>query len=289
VTTFQVSKLGYSKKVGLLSVGFDQRRGSQSMRAQVSDATAQLVDSEVRALMGRAYNTCRRLLQQHQPILEAFANALLAKEVLLADDIQRLLGDRPLAAQQIAALYDRATATTTTNSSPEEGSSATTGGSALVAASAATPRYNKNDNKKTTMHYQRGRPASRSIRGNNAFSSGSRNMSPQPELPAAVQAVNAALLMEEQGKDSSSCNRASINTQHSSSSSSALRQSSQSESITVAKSETPRHASSTAVVSSPLTWAANCGRALQPIVERFGGMGAAMAVAAACHYLRGVV
>jgi cell division protease FtsH len=105
-----VSRLGYSKKVGLLSLGSSdaqRREQGHALRPQVSDATAQLVDSEVRALVARAYATCRRLLQQHQAELVGFADELAAKEVLLAADIQRLLGDRPLAAQQAAALYAR--------------------------------------------------------------------------------------------------------------------------------------------------------------------------------------
>jgi len=257
------------------------------MRAQVSDATAQLVDSEVRALMGRAYAACRRLLQQHQDTLEAFANALLAKEVLLADDIQHLLGDRPLAAQENAALYhrDMATTSTTTTESPKQAPLAVSVGAGVVAASTATSRHSLN------LNHQHGRRPKSSRKGNNnVFFSASRSVSPQPELTAAVHAVNAALLMEEQQeKGSSLSSSAASNTYSSNNDNNVLRQSSRERTAAVVNAKTSGQALSSTAMASPLTWIANCGRILQPAMERFGSTGAAFAVAAACHYLRSVV
>jgi len=112
-----VSHLGYSKKVGLLSLGSQASEhggAGSALRPQVSDATARLVDSEVKALITRAYATCRRLLQQHQSNLVRFSDELALREVLLAGDFERLLGERPLAARQVAARYERTDTTEST-------------------------------------------------------------------------------------------------------------------------------------------------------------------------------
>jgi ATP-dependent Zn protease len=132
-----VSHLGYSKKVGLLSLGdhaSEHSSGSgRALRPQVSDTTARLVDSEVRALITRAYTTCRRLLQQQQAALVHFSDELATREVLLAGDFERLLGERPLAARQVAARYER------TDASQSSAHSATALSSCSPMSSAMTP------------------------------------------------------------------------------------------------------------------------------------------------------
>jgi hypothetical protein len=257
-----VSKLGYSKKVGLLSLGSDgsgaQRGGQESLRSQVSDATAQLIDAEVRALMANAYASCRRLLQQHQTSLVTFADELVAREVLLADDIQRLLGQRPLAAQQAAALYDRSDAHSASN-----------------AGWTATAQQAK-------------RSRGRGWAAASTASTAPRN----PEVAAAVHAVNAALLIEEQAVGRLTNNPASIVSTVSIPASSS---SSSSSSISGSKSSGAQSQAAVAATPAPKQplfaqrlWA-QCGGLLAPLAERFGGAGVAFAVAAACGYFRGAI
>ena len=256
-----MSKLGYSKKVGLLSLGSDgsgaQRGGQESLRSQVSDATAQLIDAEVRVLMANAYATCHRLLQQHQTSLVTFADELVAREVLLADDIQRLLGQRPLAAQQAAALYDRSDASSAGWTAAAQQAKRSRGRSWAAASTASTAPRN-------------------------------------PEVAAAVHAVNVALLIEEQAVGRLTNNPAiTVSTVFIPASSSSS--SSSSSSISGSKSSGAQSQAAVAATPAPKQplfaqrlWA-QCGGLLAPLTARFGGAGVAFAVAAACGYFRGAI
>uniref|UniRef100_A0A914V0H2 AAA+ ATPase domain-containing protein n=1 Tax=Plectus sambesii TaxID=2011161 RepID=A0A914V0H2_9BILA len=90
----QVVKFGMSAKVGPLS--FDTAQpGEMSFDKPYSEATAQLIDQEVRDLVNNALNRTRELLLSKQPEIEKVAIRLLEKEVLARDDMVELLGKRP--------------------------------------------------------------------------------------------------------------------------------------------------------------------------------------------------
>ncbi len=65
----------------------------------MSDHTRQLVDEEQQFIADQAHRRAQRMIAEHRPLLEAFAQTLLHNEVLERDDIERLVkeheGDQP--------------------------------------------------------------------------------------------------------------------------------------------------------------------------------------------------
>ncbi|CAD6186523.1 unnamed protein product [Caenorhabditis auriculariae] len=83
-----------SEKVGPLS--FDTPGpGEMTFDKPYSEATAQLIDQEVRDLVGSALNRTRKLLLEKQAEIEKVALRLLEKEVLSREDMIELVGKRP--------------------------------------------------------------------------------------------------------------------------------------------------------------------------------------------------
>jgi cell division protease FtsH len=85
-----VSQWGLSEAIGPILVGDNEHevflgRELQSRR-EVSEKTAQLVDTEVSRVITEAYNRARAVLTEHRALLEAVANGLLERETLTRDD-----------------------------------------------------------------------------------------------------------------------------------------------------------------------------------------------------------
>jgi len=96
----QVTKMAYSMvavygmndKVGNVSFyGLSQ----DQFNKPYSDDTATLIDDEVRKLVEQQYDRAQELLQDKIDDLHIIAKELLAKEVLLKSDLDRLIGQRP--------------------------------------------------------------------------------------------------------------------------------------------------------------------------------------------------
>nr|GFD57798.1 mitochondrial respiratory chain complexes assembly protein yta12 [Tanacetum cinerariifolium] len=64
-----------------------------------SEATSQMIDEEVRTIIDNAYTRTKELLTERRHELEVIAKELLEKEVLLQDDLERLVGKRPYGGQ----------------------------------------------------------------------------------------------------------------------------------------------------------------------------------------------
>ncbi len=88
-----VSIYGMSDKVG--NVSFNDQGGEYNFNKPYSDKTAELIDSEVRLLIERAYLTTKNLLTEKREGLEALAVKLLEKEILFQSDLEEILGKRP--------------------------------------------------------------------------------------------------------------------------------------------------------------------------------------------------
>jgi cell division protease FtsH len=95
-----VLKWGMSDKLGplLYEESHENFLGySQSQSMSMSNETAKLVDSEIRALVDGGYNEATRLLKKYKKQLATLAEGLLEFETLSGDEIAALLtsGTRP--------------------------------------------------------------------------------------------------------------------------------------------------------------------------------------------------
>lgn len=98
----QITKMGYSM---ISYFGMNEEVGQVSfyglMNGQwqkpYSDGTASMIDAEVRKLADQQYLRAQQLLKDKAKELEILAKALLEREVLLKDDVERLIGPRPFA------------------------------------------------------------------------------------------------------------------------------------------------------------------------------------------------
>jgi AFG3 family protein len=88
-----VTMYGMNDKIGHLSY-YDANRSEYSQRPY-SDATATLIDQEVKKIVDEAYDRTLKLLKEKQSDLEIIAKELLEKEILFQTDLTRLIGKRP--------------------------------------------------------------------------------------------------------------------------------------------------------------------------------------------------
>ncbi|KAF2757837.1 cell division protease ftsH [Pseudovirgaria hyperparasitica] len=87
-----VTKWGMTQKVGHLYFEDDP---SSQLHKPFSEETAKNIDSEVRRIVDEAYKQCRDLLTEKKREVGLVAEELLSKEMLVRDDMIRLLGERP--------------------------------------------------------------------------------------------------------------------------------------------------------------------------------------------------
>lgn len=88
-----VTIYGMSEKVG--NVSFYDPTGEYGYQKPYSEKTSELIDEEVRSLLGKAYNRTKELLLSKKEQVESVAKELLTKEILFKSDLERLIGPRP--------------------------------------------------------------------------------------------------------------------------------------------------------------------------------------------------
>jgi cell division protease FtsH len=90
-----VTEFGFSEKLGTLRYAENEEEiflgHSVTQRKNVSDATAKLIDEEIRHLIDEAGATARAILEEHRDDLETLGEALLEYETLSGDEVKALL------------------------------------------------------------------------------------------------------------------------------------------------------------------------------------------------------
>jgi cell division protease FtsH len=90
-----VTEYGFSDKLGRLRYSANEEEvflgHSVTQQKNMSDNTADLIDSEIRALIEEAEETARRVLKERSDDLEKIAQALLEYETLSGKEVDALL------------------------------------------------------------------------------------------------------------------------------------------------------------------------------------------------------
>ncbi len=95
-----VTRLGYSDELGTVMYGDQQEEVflgmSMGRQQNMSEATAQKVDAEVRRLINGGYEDARKILTAKKKQLEAVAKALLEYETLTGDELKEIIAGRAI-------------------------------------------------------------------------------------------------------------------------------------------------------------------------------------------------
>jgi cell division protease FtsH len=94
-----VTMYGMNPKLGNVSFYDSKGQNEYGFSKPYSEATSQMIDEEVRSIIDQAYTRTKELLVERRHELEVIAKELLEKEVLLQDDLERLVGKRPFGGQ----------------------------------------------------------------------------------------------------------------------------------------------------------------------------------------------
>ena len=71
-----------------------------TQRKNVSDATAKIIDDEIRRLIDDAEIVARKVLEEHREDLNLIANALLEYETLTGDEINQIMAGHDIERQK---------------------------------------------------------------------------------------------------------------------------------------------------------------------------------------------
>ena len=89
-----VTVYGMNDKIGNVSF-YDSKQSDYNFTKPYSDATAELIDKEVKALIDKAYAHTKKLLLSKKKELEILAKELLKREIIFQSDLEGLIGKRP--------------------------------------------------------------------------------------------------------------------------------------------------------------------------------------------------
>jgi cell division protease FtsH len=100
IARHMVTHWGMSDKLGPLSYGENQQEvflgHSVTQTKNVSEATSQLIDSEIRRLVEAGYETAQSLIRGNVQLLNDLANALLEHETLTGEEVSAILRGEPM-------------------------------------------------------------------------------------------------------------------------------------------------------------------------------------------------
>ena len=89
-----VTVYGMNDKIGNISF-YDSKQNDYSFNKPYSDATAKVIDEEVKKIIDEAYSRTKQLLTDKKHELETVAKELLEKEIIFQSDLEELIGERP--------------------------------------------------------------------------------------------------------------------------------------------------------------------------------------------------
>jgi cell division protease FtsH len=96
-----VTQFGMSERIGPLAVGDKEQEiflGREfAQRREISERTAEMVDDEVKRLVDEAYAKATQILGENRELLDRIAVALLERETIDREDLDRLVKGEPLA------------------------------------------------------------------------------------------------------------------------------------------------------------------------------------------------
>lgn len=111
-----VTIYGMNDKIGNVSY-YDSKQSEYNFQKPYSEATAELIDKEVKKLIDEAYDHTKKLLKERSNELEIVAQKLLEKEIIFQADLEELIGKRPFAHQ---TTYEQFTQNKNINDEREE-------------------------------------------------------------------------------------------------------------------------------------------------------------------------
>jgi len=95
-----VTEWGMSEKLGMVAYGENTQEvflgHSVTQSKNISEATAQAIDAEIKRIIDEAYMTAKRIVTERRADLDAIAKALLEFETLTGDEIRGLLAGQPI-------------------------------------------------------------------------------------------------------------------------------------------------------------------------------------------------
>jgi len=111
---------GMSDKVGLINYSKDDKRFMPMDLGgkEYSERTAELIDTEIRAIIDAARAKTRKLLEENSEKFEAVAQALLKYETLDAEEVEALLSGKALDKPTVGDLLEREQARSAEPSAP---------------------------------------------------------------------------------------------------------------------------------------------------------------------------
>jgi len=90
-----ISIFGMSDKVGNVSFYDSTGQSDYGFTKPYSEKTAELIDSEAKALIDSQYERALRILSEHKEGHQQLANKLLEREVIFGEDLEEIFGKRP--------------------------------------------------------------------------------------------------------------------------------------------------------------------------------------------------
>ena len=105
-----VTRYGMSEALGTVRYGNDEEvfvGMSYGRTRPYSDQTAGKIDDEVRRIIDRAYETCERILKEHDDQLEQVAQYLLAHDTMTRSQFDACMKGEPIPENESESLFDR--------------------------------------------------------------------------------------------------------------------------------------------------------------------------------------